>query len=261
MESCPQPFRVAYLERIGRGPERIEERLVERVARQRGLEVVFYTQKQIDRRQLPLADDSFIMGATPAMHGAMKQLGITIPAPNDYPVSLKEYLRRRVWRTGLRDLEERIWEGLPSPVFAKPADRKKDFTGRVFYTRDDLYFLGPASRRQEIWCSDIVEWTAEYRVYVVAQRIVAIDHYEGDAARKLDMALVDEAIHAYGDSGEAPAGYALDFGVLDSGETALVEANDGYSLGVYAADAEPYADLLFARWAELLRGRSSMAGP
>ncbi len=49
----------------------------------------------------------------------------------------------------------------------------------------------------------------------------------------------------------APAAYAMDFGVTDSGATILVEVNDGYSLGNYGLDSLLYAKLLSARWAEL----------
>jgi hypothetical protein len=54
------------------------------------------------------------------------------------------------------------------------------------------------------------------------------------------------------DSGEAPAGYGIDFGLLSSGETALIELNDGYSLGSYDLDSADYTDLLIARWEELV---------
>ena len=45
----------------------------------------------------------------------------------------------------------------------------------------------------------------------------------------------------------APAGYSLDVGVTESGETALVEVNDGFSLGTYGLDPIEYAKLLSAR--------------
>lgn len=248
-------FRTAYLERCGEGVDGLEERIVEEEVRRRGIETAWYTQKQIDRWVLPLGDETFVMGSIPAMHGAMKQLGIPIPPPNDYPASLQAFLHRRVWRSTLRTLEERIWEGAAPPLFAKPAERKKAFTGRVFTARDDLRFLGKSSRRQRIWCSEVVDWQAEFRVYVVDHQVVAMLHYDGDPSRQIDPAVVEEAVRTYARSGEAPAGYALDFGLLASGKTALVEANDGYSLGVYAAECEPYTDLLFARWAELLQSR------
>lgn len=249
-------FHTVYLERCC--VDGLEERIVEAEARRRGIEVRWFTRKQIDRRVLPLGDETFVMGAIPAMHGAMKQLGIPIPPPNDYPASLQPFLHRRVWRSTLRALEERLWEGTAPPVFAKPAERKKDFTGRVFTSQADLYFLGKSSRRQRIWCSEVVDWSAEYRIYVVGCRIVAVLHYDGDPSREIDLAVVEDAVRAYAHSGEAPAGYALDFGLLADGKTALVEANDGYSLGVYAAECEPYTDLLFARWAELLQSRKGV---
>jgi hypothetical protein len=97
----------------------------------------------------------------------------------------------------------------------------------------------------------VVSWRSEYRVYVNAAGIVAIDHYSGDAGVELDLAAVTNAIAEYGQSGEAPVAYAIDFGVLSSGETALVEANDGYALGAYQIGSAPYAELLFARWRQL----------
>lgn len=66
------------------------------------------------------------------------------------------------------------------------------------------------------------------------------------------MAAVEQALSEHRRSGEAPAAYGIDFGVLSSGETALVEANDGYALGAYKIESAPYAELLFARWAELV---------
>lgn len=50
----------------------------------------------------------------------------------------------------------------------------------------------------------------------------------------------------------APAGYAADFGVTGDGRTLLVEINDGYPLGCYGLQHNLYAQLLSARWAELV---------
>ena len=250
------PFRTAYLERQGNASLGFEERIVDEVLRRRGIPVTLYSQKQIDRRSLPLGDDTFVMGAMPAMHGAMKQLGIPIPPPDDYPDSLKEFLHRRIWRSTLRNLEDQIRAGPAQPVFAKPAERRKDFTGRVFDGGNDLYFLGGTSRRQEIWCSDVVEWVSEYRIYVVDDQVVGQDHYAGDESVRPSTDTVREALGAYRKSGQAPAAYGIDFGVLASGETALVEANDGYSLGAYNIAGEPYTEVLTTRWAELLGTRA-----
>ena len=44
---------------------------------------------------------------------------------------------------------------------------------------------------------------------------------------------VRRCIASYQLSGEAPAGYALDVGVLSDGRAALVEVNEGYAIGFY----------------------------
>lgn len=249
-------FLKAFIEKRGDGSLRHEEALVVPVLRARGVNVELFTQKLIDRRALPLSDDTFVMGAMDATHGAMKQLGIPIPVPDDYPAVLAPWTRRRTWRATLRDVEMGIWSESGGAVFAKPADRRKSFTGRVFRHHDDLYYLGGVSRRQAVLCSEVVHWLSEHRVYVIESRIVAVSHYAGDRDRAIDVAQVQSAIDAYRASGTAPCAYAIDFGVLATGETALVEANDGYSLGAYDIDAEVYTDLLLMRWRELLDARS-----
>lgn len=39
------------------------------------------------------------------------------------------------------------------------------------------------------------------------------------------------------------AGYVIDFGVLDTGEIALIELNDGFSFGAYMASPQKYIGL------------------
>ena len=51
--------------------------------------------------------------------------------------------------------------------------------------------------------------------------------------------------------GGCPSSYALDVGVLSTGETALVEVNDAYGIGAYGIAAEHYYTFLKARWDEL----------
>ncbi len=218
----------------------------------RGVPVELYTIKRIERRNLPLSRETFIAGDMDAMHGAMKQLEISIPAPNDYPDSLVPFLHRRVWKSTLRDAEQKVYqEGLPG-IFVKPAARRKNFTGTVLGFSGDSVDIGSASRRQEVWCSEVVKWKSEFRVYVIDAEVVGVDHYGGDESSSLDMGTVKQALLTYRQSGEAPSAYGIDFGVLETGQTALVEANDGYALGAYKIPAKPYTDLLIRRWEELL---------
>jgi hypothetical protein len=245
-------FTKAFLEEAGNGKLRHEEELLRAELQGRGIPVTLYTAKRIQRRQLPLSAETFIAGDMDAMHGAMRQLKIEIPPPNDYPKSLLPFMHRRVWTSTLGDVERRVIEGNGEAIFVKPADRRKSFMGRAFISIDDFREIGSVSRRQEVWCSEVVEWVSEYRVYVIGEKVVSVDLYAGDGTFALDSATVEAALAAFRASGEAPSAYGIDFGVLAMGQTALVEANDGYALGAYKISASAYTELLMTRWKELV---------
>ncbi len=249
------PFAVAFLQDLGRGKLRVEESMLQLEFERRGIAVELYTSKNIVRRNLALSADTFIAGDMDAMHGAMKQLQIDIPTPNDYPKCLTPFLHRRIWKSSLGEVERHFLAEAGPPVFVKPSARRKNFTGQVLESPGDFMTIAAASKRQEVWCSEVVTWASEFRIYVVDDVIVGIDLYAGNEDAVLDMQVVEQALLAYRQSGEAPSAYGIDFGVLDSGETALVEANDGYALGAYTLQAKPYTDLLVRRWLELLHSR------
>lgn len=149
-------------------------------------------------------------------------------------------------------MRRHVYEGDGTRVFAKPADRRKCFTGRVFDSPDDFYSVGITSLRETVWCADVVEWVSEYRVYARGEEILEIDHYSGDSSVTVSREVVENALRAYRHSGESPAAYGIDFGVLTTGETALVEANDGYALGAYQIASAPYSEVVLTRWRELV---------
>lgn len=251
-------FKIAFLQDLGNGRLRIEEQMLKAEFERRGTPVVLYTLKRIQRRNLPLSVDAFIAGDMDAMHGAMSQLKIDVPTPNDYPESLTPFLCRRVWKSTLGDVERRVINEAGAPVFVKPSARRKNFTGTVLGLSTDSLHIGAVSRSQEVWCSEVVTWTSEYRVYVIDDAIAGVAHYAGDPDVTLDVCILQKALSAYRLSGDAPSAYGIDFGVLNTGETALVEANDGYALGAYEIAAKPYADLLLRRWQELLQTKGKL---
>lgn len=97
-----------------------------------------------------------------------------------------------------------------------------------------------------------MDWLSEFRVYVVNNEIRFIGHYSGNKDIKASLTIIKEAIKKLCDAGEGYNGFCIDFGVLSSGETALVEMNDGYSIGAYSGvNSEDYGDLIFSRWSQL----------
>jgi hypothetical protein len=141
-------------------------------------------------------------------------------------------------------------ERAATPLFVKPAGRVKAFTGFVAYDSSDFRLTG-VSRNQDVWVSKPVVFVSEWRAYVIAGALFHLSHYEGDAAVSVDMVVIEKALERFG-SARAPAAYAIDFGVLADGQTALVEANDGFSIGAYpGVDPGLYTQMLAARWKEM----------
>ncbi|RYD24711.1 MAG: DUF4343 domain-containing protein [Verrucomicrobiaceae bacterium] len=249
-------FRQAFLQQLGNNRLRVEEQLVLEECERRGIHTKLYLVKHVQRQHIPIDRGCFICGDMDVIHGAMRLLGIDPPSADDFPTMLEPFLHRRVWRSSVPWLEEALHAG--REVFAKPAGRRKYFTGRAFSAPDDLYHLSGISRHEPLWCSEVVRWLSEYRVYVVHHQIVGVAHYAGDPQAPLDMEEVRSAVAAY--AGTAPSGYGIDFGVLDTGRTALVEVNDGYALGAYRqVDSASYTTLLFTRWEQLLKTASNPA--
>ena len=187
--------------------------------------------------------DEIIVGGLGAVTEKLNAWGIEIPSLN-YPKELEHYLGRRVWSTTidqiLDDIENR-------PVFVKPV-REKRFTGMVLRSAHDCPRLSYCESNEPVICSDVVEFLTEWRVFVRYGQILDVRPYYGNWKNHFAPSVIEQAVRDYQ---SAPAGYAMDFGITDKGQTLLVEVNDGFSIGCYGLAAISYAKLLSARWAEL----------
>ena len=218
----------------------------------RGYPVELFTEKNLVRRRLPLDRSCLVAGDVPVVIAALKQLDVPIPVPDDYPVCLRSFLRRRVWETRLDVVQERVYGDDFKPFFIKPKGRLKRFTGKVVESYYDFSSLANVSKQTPVLCSEVVKWRSEYRVFVIQGKIQGTRHYSGDPTLTLNEAETLSAIDTLERSGNANAAYGIDFGVLAQGDTALIELNDGFSLGSYGLDRSIYADLILARWTELM---------
>lgn len=175
-------------------------------------------------------------------------LGRQIPGPLDYPTHLKRFLRRKTWETTLGEVRAGI-----DTVFVKPT-KQKLFTGLVWDPSNPVTRLSIAIHPDDTPClaSELVDFVSEWRCFVRDGEIVGCKHYRGDWSISPDRLTVSEAVEV-GRSEKMPAAHALDFGVTSSGETLLVEANEGYALGSYGLPSIVYARFLEARWVELVK--------
>ena len=185
-----------------------------------------------------------VVGGLGSLRRTLLRHGVEI-VEYDYPEELGEYIGRRVWRSTMDEVaaDSSLW-----PVFVKPVEDKR-FTGKVVSSIGDLVGLGASGYNPPVICSEVVNFIAEWRCFVRYGKILDVRPYKGDWRVSFDPRVIEGAIRNFV---SAPAGYAADFGVTRDGLTLLVEINDGYSLGCYGLQHDLYAQLLSARWSELM---------
>jgi ATP-grasp domain, R2K clade family 2 len=216
--------------------------------RKMGWEIVPFSRHD-NTRLSNLIPDDVVVGYIEDVNAAFVQLGIEAPAEINYPDELTCFLGRKIWKSRINYIAKHpeSWN-----VFIKPATLSKKFTGRLVRSSKDLISCGDEFEDTEIWCSEPVNFLAEWRCFVRYGEILGVKSYFGDWRVHFDPQVIEKAIAAYT---SAPAGYAADFGVTDKGETLLIEVNDGYSIGAYGLFSADYARLLAARWAQMTGSR------
>ncbi|WDI43204.1 ATP-grasp domain-containing protein [Bremerella sp. P1] len=242
----------AYIEQSGTGQLGAEERMVADTLHRRGVAIKYFSKKHISRRQLPLTPETLVVGDVDSFVGALRQLGVPIPSSDPYPDCLRPFLHRSVWNSTVGEEIDYMRSDGAKPRFVKPCGRAKSFTGFVLNSSNDIPRFLDTSRSERVSCSDVVGWVSEYRFYVVENAIRAISHYFGEEDERLSRAVVEDAVGTLASSGIGMTSYGIDFGTLTTGETALIELNDGFSLGAYGIGPEDYTDLVTSRWLELV---------
>ena len=194
------------------------------------------------------------VGSVEFIRTIFRILGINEPVPFTYPSELTRFLHRNVSCITSGDLE------LHTDVFCKP-DKTKLFSGFIYdknktpgaYENEQLGILKTIPETEKIWISDIVNWSSEFRYYIQNDNILGYGRYdqqETENAPIPDISIVVEMIHGFG----RDHNYTLDVGVLSTGETALVECNDAWAIGLYgnALTSAQYADFLGRRWLQII---------
>lgn len=219
--------------------------------RKRGIRCELFEPAQLQRGELPLAPDTLVAGGVPVVEAALKALGVVVPPADNLPACLAGYRGRQVWASTWGELRSR-YVGKPpdKPLWVKSLRRNKGAPSVAVYGPDDLEVAAALPDAHEVLVSEYVTFVSEWRCFVRRGEIIDLCRYQGDVFRYPDAAVIRRAVADFGKA--APAAYGIDFGVLTDGRTVLVEANEGYSLNPHGLESMEYAELLEARWLELV---------
>lgn len=216
--------------------------------REMGFETVHFCDKEKLRES---SKEDVVVGYVDTIRERLYDFGLITPEI-DYPYELQEYLGRKIWKAKMSEISN---DPTKWPMFVKPLEDKQ-FTGVVVRTPKDLIGCGILGVNQDVYCSEVVDFAAEWRCFVRYGKILSVRPYKGDWRKQYDYKVIESAVK---DFSSAPAGYSADFGITEDGRTLLIEINDGYSLGCYGLFYIDYAKLLSARWAELTNTKDECA--
>lgn len=213
-----------------------------------GIEVERFEDK--DFGNIKLQKNEMVFAGVPVMIKTFEKFGGIIPEPLDIPVELESFCGRDIKKSTLREL----WDTTSYPIFVKPAEKGKLFDGQIVSCKEELEMFQYVDEEDgwdtKVYSSNVVKIVSEFRSFVINGEVYDCRKYKGGFSSVPNFELIQQCVDAYNSS---PIAYALDFGVTDSGETILIEANDAYSLGPYGFDSYNYSRMAILRWKELMR--------
>jgi hypothetical protein len=231
-----------------------EEKLVIGALKEAGEPYHIAALSQIYRDRVDTRAADLVVGSMDFIKAALRQRGITFPVIDSYPRHLDGFLHRKVWQARLREALSKARSG--QRIFVKPSKRPKLFTGFVVDYSNEYRATG-APPSEPVWCSDVVRWKSEWRAYVVGGSVLHLAFYEGDRLASPDPETISSAVRAMAEVPNGPFSYAIDFGVLSTGETALIEVNDAFAVGAYdGIPGDLYLKMLRSRWDQITSTQS-----
>jgi hypothetical protein len=205
-----------------------------------------------DSSEVPGDPTNIIVGSVEQCVQWLEQNKFKVPGLIDVR-PFEEFMGRT---TTIMDIEDVKSICKDTPVFIKPADTIKAFTG---FVADSPFTLQVWSHgyQGDVLVQPVIEIVSEYRLYVNCHKIIGMKHYRGDCLAVFDRNLIQKCVDLSYKLLDNHS-YTLDFGVLEDGSTVLIECNDGWACGNYGIEPLDYYIFVRNRWLQLTNIRHRM---
>lgn len=222
---------------------------------ERGYEVIRFTLEEmaagkLDDDLMNDIENTIVFGGVGTIRQAISRIG-RLPPPNlDFPDSIRQFAGRRIWESNMSEVRKLVNENSDAlPIHIKPRDHHKLFKGVLVRGFRDLIPSASVAGQEPVLAQEAVDFRSEWRATIFRRAIINVAHYKGDPLLFPNVQTMRSALDLYTD---CPIGFAMDWGITSTGETLLVEVNDGFSLGNYGLRGHEYTALIEARWRELM---------
>ena len=213
-----------------------------------GYEIIPFTFNDVHTLKLDV--DDVPHGGILAIRKLIDSLGLIQPEIHNPHQYLFKYTNRIFKEKKFHEIVKKYMDGCSVPIFIKPLTNHKLFTGFVVKSFSDLIKISNIDDNAEILQSSVVNFVSEYRCFIHRKKLVGAKNYTGDFRLIPDFDFIESAIQDYI---EQPIACSLDFGITDTGETQLIEINDGFALGAYGLNPILYCKMIKDRWNEIMK--------
>lgn len=229
----------------------------------KGYEVIPFQLEQLDQGEFDHvlqyeSDDIIFIGSVGAMKKAFQRAGFAPVENLEFPSELQAYYGRKISIETFETVQDWI-ENEPSklPVHIKPVKEHKLFKGCLVEKFRDLIPLSHVPGDSPVYVQEKIDIVSEWRATILRSKVLNVAHYSGNPIVFPDAQVIRKAVAEYTTS---PIGYSIDFGITTSGQTVIIEVNDGYALGNYGVRGYMYTALVECRWREIAGLPDNMMG-
>lgn len=230
---------------------------------ERGYEVTRFSLEELsngdlDHHLLHQPETTIVRGGVGTVRLALKRAGKEAAVLPDLPMEIRSFAGRKVWESTLGEFRrEATSKEYSPPVHIKPLVDHKLFTGTLVASFKQLLSTAQLDGDVPILCQEQVDLRSEWRSYVLRGRILQVCCYKGDPLLFPDPATQVSGLARFTSQ---PIAFSMDWGVTNTGETVLVEVNDGFALGNYGLPGHLYTAMVEARWRQLMDLPDNLVG-
>ena len=207
------------------------------------IKIIIISLKSIERKHnniCELCNPLFLIGGCDFVEKFVNTVFKTEILDNYYPECLNEYMYRTMNVCTYFEAKQKT---LTNPLFIKPFNDKKKFTGTVIDKYNNKVKCRWTSK--VYYTNTILNFISEYRFFIIDHKIACYKNYYGDPNIECNNEIVSSMIEKIKNNDAHKGGsYIIDIGVLNNGNTALIEMDYGYSFGYYGCDLNIVIELL-----------------
>lgn len=201
--------------------------------------------KKLEQLPLPVT-----AGGIDTIRQILSNYNIIQPELQKPHVELPDFLKRNLFEMSMSEFVDYISVDGFKPIFIKPLEEDKAFTGFVFKHKTDLLKFGRKLPDDFMFLtSEVIEFQSEFRSFIQNRKIIDCKNYTGNFWLRPNPHIIQDAVEAYINQ---PIAYTLDWGIDMNGNTILIEINDAFGVAPYGLDPVKYARFLEARWNEII---------